>query len=185
MAPCDEIFHIRRAREDDAHGIAEVHIKTWRDAYREQLPSAFLAGLSVENRERMWTNELHVLPPETRPWVAEADQQIIGFVSSGGSRDDNPRPGEGEVYAIYVLPDCWARGIGRNLLAHAERDLVTRGYSEAILWCFAANQRAREFYERVGWRLDGGTSEHEIAGVKYEEVRYRRALDRSRVALSA
>ena len=67
MAPCEEIFHIRRSREDDARGIAEVHIKTWRDAYRGQLPSAFLAGLSVDNRERMWTNELHVLPPDTRP----------------------------------------------------------------------------------------------------------------------
>lgn len=162
-----------------------VHIKTWRDAYRDQLPAAVLAGLSIENRERMWTNELHVLPPDRRPWVAEAAQEIIGFVSSGVSRDDDARPGEGEVYAIYVLPDCWARGIGRNLLAHAERDLVTSGYSEAILWCFAANQRAREFYERVGWTLDGGSLTREMGGHELEEVRYRRALDRSRVALPA
>ena len=86
-------------------------------------------------------------------------------MSSGGSRDDKAKPGEGEVYAIYVLPDCWSRGIGRNLLAHAERDLVTGGYSEAILWCFAANQRAREFYERAGWHHDGGTTERDIGGL--------------------
>lgn len=185
MARCDEIFHIRRSREGDARGIAEVHIRTWRDAYREQLPRAFLAGLSVENRERMWADELRVVPPDRRPWVAEAGGEIIGFVSAGGSRDDAPKPGEGEVYAIYVLPDCWARGIGRNLLAHAERDLVTSGYSEAILWCFAANRRARAFYEQVGWTLDGGTLQREMAGLELEEVRYRRALDRSRLEASA
>lgn len=185
MAPCDEIFHIRRSREDDARGIAEVHIQTWRDAYREQLPRAFLAGLSVDNRERMWSNELHVMPPERRPWVAEAGGRVIGFVSAGGSRDESAQQGEGEVYAIYVLPDCWARGIGRNLLSHAEHDLLRHGYSQAILWCLAANDRARAFYEQVGWHLDGGTMQRSIGGLELEEVRYRRALDRSAAGLTA
>jgi ribosomal protein S18 acetylase RimI-like enzyme len=182
MAPCDEIFHIRRARETDAHGIAEVHIQTWRDAYRGQLPPSFLAGLSVANRERMWHDELKVLPPDRRPWVAEAAGQIIGFVTAGASRGDEPQPGEGEIYAIYVLPDCWARGIGRNLLQHAERDLVDYGYSQAILWCFAANERARTFYEQMGWHQDGGTLMRPIGGAEFEEVRYRITFGRGRVA---
>lgn len=181
MAPCDEIFHIRRSGEGDARGIAEVHVKTWRDAYRDQLPQSFLAALSVDNRERMWTNELHVMAPDRRPWVAEAAGKIIGFVSAGPSRAESPKTGEGEVYAMYVLPDCWARGIGRNLLAHAERDLIAHGYSEAILWCFAANDRARIFYELVGWHLDGGTMMRSIAGQEFEEVRYRITLDKSRL----
>jgi len=182
MAPCDEIFHIRRAREDDARGIAEVHIKTWRDAYRDQLPAAFLAGLSVDNRELMWRDELKVLAPDRRPWVAEASGQIIGFVTCGATRSEEPRSGEGEVYAIYVLPDCWARGVGRNLLAHAERDLIHHGYNEAILWCLADNARARAFYELVGWERDGATVMRSIGGQELEEVRYRIALDKSRVS---
>ena len=185
MAPCDEIFHIRRAREDDARGIAQVHIKTWRDAYRDQLPGEFLAELSVDNRERMWLDEIKVLPPERRPWVAEAAGEIIGFVTAGASRGADPQRGEGEVYAIYVLPDCWARGVGRNLLAHAERDLISHGYNEAILWCFADNARGRAFYEQMGWQLDGGTMMRPIAGLELEEVRYRITLDRSRVAALA
>ena len=185
MAPCDDIFHIRRSREDDARGIAEVHVKTWRDAYRDQLPDAYLARLSVENRERTWSNELRDLPPDRRPWVAEAGGRIIGFVSVGGSRDHSATPGEAEVYAIYVMSDCWARGVGRNLLEHAERDLRAFGYSEAILWCFAANSRARAFYEKVGWKWDGGTFIHEIGGREVGEVRYRMALDRPRVATAS
>ena len=182
MAPCDEILHIRRARDDDARAIAEVHIQTWRDAYQAQLPPSYLAALSVDNRERMWHEEIKILPAERRPWVAESSSGIIGFVSAGTSRSDEPRPGEAEVYAIYVLPDCWARGIGRNLLAHAQRDLVDHGFSQAILWCFADNERARSFYEQMGWQLDGGTTTRPIAGLELEEVRYRITLDRARVA---
>ncbi len=181
MSPCDEVFHIRRAREEDARGIAEVHVRTWRDAYRDQLPSSFLAALSVDSRESMWRGEIQVVAPERRPWVAEAGGQIIGFVSAGVSRDEDHRPAEGEVYAIYVLADCWARGVGRNLLAHAERDLLDNGYHDAILWCFIENDRARAFYEQAGWELDGGTLQRSIAGRDLEEVRYRITLDKSRV----
>jgi GNAT superfamily N-acetyltransferase len=176
------MLRIRRAREDDARGIAEVHIETWRDAYKNNLPRSFLAGLNVENRERMWHDEMKVLAPDRRPWVAEASGRIIGFVSAGGSRAEQPLPGEGEVYAIYVMPDCWARGIGRNLLAHAERDLVSFGYNQAILWCLAANERARKFYEQTGWQPDGATVTRTIGGVEVEEVRYRIRLDKARVA---
>ena len=116
----------------------------------------------------------------------ERPAEIIGFITAGASRDESPERGEGEVYAIYVLPDCWARGIGRNLLAHAERDLVGHGYSEAILWCFAANQRARAFYEQMGWRLDGGTLTRSIGGIGSRGSPLpHQALDRSRVAASA
>ena len=33
---------VRRATADDAEAIADVHIETWRVAYRGQLPDAFL-----------------------------------------------------------------------------------------------------------------------------------------------
>ncbi|TMD25492.1 MAG: GNAT family N-acetyltransferase, partial [Chloroflexi bacterium] len=43
----------------------------------------------------------------------------------------------------------------------------------AILWVFAANDRARRFYERAGWRLDGGTRTWEASGAALPVVRYR------------
>jgi len=96
-------------------------------------------------------------------------------------RGETAQPLSGEVYAIYVLPDCWGQGIGRALLAHAERDLIEHGYDEAVLWVLADNQRARAFYERAGWHADGGTKRDTFGGREVEEVRYRRALRTSRV----
>ncbi len=185
MGPCDEVVHLRRARENDAPAIARVHVGTWREAYRDLVPAAYLAALSLEQREEMWARELKVLPADRKPWVAETRQGIVGFVTGGAARDDDAPAGTGEVYAIYVLPDCWAQGVGRSLLAHAERDLHDHGYSEAVLWVLADNERARQFYELRGWRPDGATKSRDRGGEEQEEVRYRIALDRSRVSDSA
>jgi len=185
MAPCDEYVLLRRGREQDARGIAEVHVATWRAAYRDLLPLSFLNGLSVDNRERMWNEELRVVHADRAPWVAEAAGQIVGFVSAGASRNEDAKPAEAEVYAIYVLPGCWDRGVGSSLLAHAERDLVRHGYKEATLWCLTDNTRGRAFYEQAGWRLDGAKLTRTFADHNVEEVRYRLTLDKSRVAAIA
>jgi ribosomal protein S18 acetylase RimI-like enzyme len=182
MPPCDEVFHIRRARHDDAPGIGRVHVATWRDAYREMLPPAFLNALSVDQRAEWWARELKVLPAERQPWVAETPSGIVGFVSSGPARDESLEPSTGEIYAIYVLADCWDRGLGKTLLVHAERDLLEHGYTEAVLWCLADNNRARGFYEALDWQPDGATKVDNFAGHAAAEVRYRTRLDRSRVS---
>jgi len=185
MAPCDEYVLLRRGREQDARGIAEVHVATWRAAYGDLLPQSFLNALSVDNRERMWREELRVTHADRAPWVAEAAGQIVGFVSAGASRNEDAKAAEAEVYAIYVLPDCWDRGVGGSLLAHAERDLVSHGYKEATLWCLADNVRGRAFYEQSGWRLDGAKLTRTFGGHDVEEVRYRLTLDKSRLAAIA
>jgi ribosomal protein S18 acetylase RimI-like enzyme len=177
------MVHLRRAHESDALGIAEVHVRTWQQAYRDQLPAPFLKALSVEVRERYWANELRFLAPERRPWVAESeDGSLVGFACAGPTRDEAAPPLTGEVYAIYVLPDCWDRGLGRNLLKHCERDLIEHGYTSAVMWVLEDNARARAFYEAAGWQTDRGVKRDELGGRDVTEVRYRIALDRSRIA---
>ena len=51
-----------------------------------------------------------------------------------------------------------------------------RGYRDAVLWVLDDNPRARRFYEREGWALDGRTKREEFLGVAITEVRYRRVL---------
>lgn len=181
MGTCDGMVQLRRARDTDARGIAEVHVRTWQAAYRDLFPEHYLNALDVDARERHWASELRILPADRRPWVAQADTEIVGFAAAGPARDDAASSSTGEVYAIYVLPDCWDRGLGRNLLTHAERDLVANGYSDAVLWVAADNERARDFYQRAGWHADGGERTEHIGGQEVAEVRHRRALERSRV----
>jgi RimJ/RimL family protein N-acetyltransferase len=54
-------------------------------------------------------------------------------------------------------------------------DLAARGYLEASVWSFAANERANAFYEAHGFARDG-TERTEDSWAHIPEVRYRRAL---------
>jgi ribosomal protein S18 acetylase RimI-like enzyme len=172
MAGCDGIVALRQAKESDARGIAEVHVSTWRSAYRGLVPQPVLDSLSVDNRERFWRQALAVTSANRTVWVALSDGEIVGFVSSGPSGDLDATSHTGEIYAIYVGAECWDRGVGRNLLAHAERDLKSHGYSQAGLWVLSTNERARQFYEAAGWRADGTEKTDIFGGAELHESRY-------------
>jgi GNAT superfamily N-acetyltransferase len=89
----------------------------------------------------------------------------------------------GELYAIYVDPSWWGRGVGRALIGEARRLLVERGHAEAVLWVLAGNSRAEGFYLSDGWRPDG-TARREVLRAAWlpddpvvvDELRYRRTL---------
>jgi len=85
--------------------------------------------------------------------VAEADGMVCGFVAVGPSRDTDA-VGEGELYALYVDPDRWGAGFGRELIAVGEEAMRDLGFRDAGLWVLEANRRARRFYELAGWTLD-------------------------------
>lgn len=110
-------------------------------------------------------------------FVAERGVDVIGFASVGPSRDPDADEDVGEVYAVYVLPAEWSRGVGRRLLHGAEEAMRSAGFREATLWVLDDNPRARRAYEAAGWALDGAEKEDVVLGsVSITEVRYRTAL---------
>lgn len=111
-----------------------------------------------------------------KPWVALMDDQVVGFATAGLSRDDDAEPEVGEVYHVYAAPERWGRGIGRNLLAHAVRDLRRHGFTRATFWVLEPNDGARRWAERQGWGLDGASREEDWAGVRVPLVRYSHQL---------
>ena len=157
---------IRRATVADARGIAEVHTRTWQAAYRHAFPDELLDGLDVDEREEGWRQ--HVVDPEAAVFVADEDG-VVGFLAVGPSRDPDC---DGELYGIYVAPEVWGKGAGPALM-EAGLDHLRSKFSEAILWVLEDNPRARRFYEKHGWALDGTTKRGEHLGVETAEVRYR------------
>jgi RimJ/RimL family protein N-acetyltransferase len=63
--------------------------------------------------------------------------------------------GEGWLQRLYVREAAWGSGLARELHAAALAALGEQGATTASLWCLAENPRARRFYERQGWRLNG------------------------------
>jgi L-amino acid N-acyltransferase YncA len=167
---------IRRAMAADAPHIAAISVRGWQWAYRGLLPDAVLDDLSVEQRTDGWRRILATPSALARTWLVEQAGRVLGFASTGPSRDEDAAPDVGEVYAIYVEPAAAGTGLGRALFGHAAAELARLGYHTATLWVLAGNQRARRFYEAAGWRADGATRVEPREGYDLHEVRYRGAL---------
>jgi ribosomal protein S18 acetylase RimI-like enzyme len=84
-----------------------------------------------------------------------------------------PRPGCGEVYALYVHPAVRRTGVGGALLRHGVAELTAAGRTPVVLWVLTDNAPARRFYQRAGFGPDGAEHLFEVAGVLLPELRYR------------
>jgi GNAT superfamily N-acetyltransferase len=163
---------VRRARPDDAAAIAEVHTRSWQGAYGNVFGAERLATISQSDRQAWWERCIRERL-ETVLVAEDDDGRIVAFAAVGANRED---PAQGELYALYALPESWGTGAGHSLIGEAVVALCDAGYAEAVLWVLEANVRARGFYEREGWALDGGAKSEEWLGLMIDEVRYRRSL---------
>jgi GNAT superfamily N-acetyltransferase len=167
--------NVRPATAEDADAIGRVQVETWGAAYRGLMPDEAIAGFDLEGRQRMWREGLAREPrPGSATFVAELDGEVVGFASVGRSREEDA-DNEGELYAIYLLPSCWDRGIGRALLERAEESMRTFGFERAILWVMEGNERGERFYRAGGWECDGRKLDT-FQGAEIAELRYRKAL---------
>ena len=164
-------MHIRPVTEDDALAIETIRVRGWRTAYRHVFPAADLDALPIAPER--WRARIAVPPPGWATIVCEDDGDVVGFASTGPSRDEDEL---GELYAIYVDPEAWSTGAGRALIESAEERLA-REWPAALLWVLEDNPRGRNFYERAGWAPDGVRKAEERFGVRAAEIRYRKDFD--------
>ena len=165
---------VRDAIPQDAAEVAGVHVRSWQAAYRGLFPDDYLDGLRAEDRMAHYTFG-DSRPGHPATIVAVAGNTICGFATTGPSQDEDAADA-GELYAIYLDPHVWGRGIGRALMAEARARLSRRGFAAAILWVLVGNEPAQRFYRADGWQPDGHRRQEDVWGVSADEVRYRRCL---------
>lgn len=107
--------------------------------------------------------------------LALNDAQVIGFVRSGVMEASNQI---GSIYLLYVRPEAWRYGVGTALMRAAMDDIRDLGMREVVLWVLRTNQRARAFYENLGWKPDGQTTTADYGGIALEALCYRRTVER-------
>ncbi len=170
MVQTDNDVVIRSATPDDAAAIARVHVTSWKGAYAGVLPQEYLDSLGPESRLEEWTKILSEGRGTTI--VAEADGRTLGFASWGPSRDEDAEDGDLELYAIYLDPEAWGRGVARDLMRSVLADV--QAGTPMSLWVPATSDRARHFYRRHGFHPDGIERIDEVGGTPVTQVRYRR-----------
>lgn len=164
-------FEIRPPKLEEAQVLAEIHVRSWQQTYQGQVPDSYLENLDsdVERRKQVW---LHLMTKQQDAglFVAEVDSKPVGFAMAGPGGESST---EGELFSIYLLSECWEKGIGYALHEHAISHLRHLGFKEAVLWVLDTNDRTRRWYERQGWKPDGTEKKEHREGFTLNELRYR------------
>jgi ribosomal protein S18 acetylase RimI-like enzyme len=168
-------IRIRDAVEADVEGIARAHVQGWRESYKSFLTPEALAGLTVEERMKMWQRALAEPEPRARLLVAETDDgEIVGFIRGGPIRGKGADllGTEAEIFAMYLLDKVKRQGIGRTLIAGVFDHLAAHGICSVGLWVLKENLGARRFYEALGGQ-PGPEQSFDVRGQMLTEVAYR------------
>lgn len=163
-------MNIRTAKLEDARAIAEVHVKSWQEAYQGILDQRFLDNLKIENREQLWLENLSS-KSETEPVFVAVTQEggIIGFASFGPERTKK-FCADGELYAIYLLGEYQGKQAGTKLFLTGVKELFKAGFSSVLVWVLA-NNKNRQFYEKLQ-PVKAAEEYINIAGTHYVEIAY-------------
>ena len=84
--------------------------------------------------------------------MLEFGDSVVGYVSYGRNRVPALGYG-GEIFELYLAPECQGCGFGRRMFEAARKDLAGHGFSNLVVWALADNDRAVGFYRRLGGRV--------------------------------
>lgn len=119
------------------------------DAIRDLVRTAYAKWIPIIGRE-------------PRPMQADYDKAVhehrFDLIEDGGKIialiETEPRDGHFWIENIAVLPEAQGRGLGRELLRHAEALAVAAGLSELRLLTNGKMQSNRDLYVRAGYAED-------------------------------
>lgn len=140
---------IRRAQPGDAPDIARIHVHAWVETYTPLLPRGTLDGITVAQRETLWSRLLGESRSDWATFAALLDGAIVGFATCGRARSEALGT-DGEFHAINILRHAQRQGLGLRLMQHMAAFLIQTGCGSAGLWVIRENTGARAFYERLG-----------------------------------
>jgi N-acetylglutamate synthase-like GNAT family acetyltransferase len=128
---------MRAARDEDRHKLGALKLR-----------SSLAWGDHIEELQAL--PEAREVPAEHLQYVivAELHGEIAGFTTVLPGKD----PLQAELEDLFVAPELWRRGIGRELLAEAERRATVLGVQSLYV---ITGERARPFYEASGFRFAG------------------------------
>lgn len=156
-------YQLRSARVSDSTALGHIHVQIWREAYAGLLPQDFLDGLDPRDSAARWRERVEGSVAGVTRLLATSGTDIVGFVVAGPPRDELPRATL-ELAAINVVAAHRGTGVADQLLTAAIGD------SPAYLWVLEGNDRARAFYRRHGFALDGGEKPHPPTGATEQRM---------------
>jgi GNAT superfamily N-acetyltransferase len=141
-AAVDLTLRIRAADLADDELLMEMQRAASVIAFRHIFPPALYPFPSGAIRAT-WQQQL--ADPDVRILIAERRGRPVGAAAY------TPR----RFLQLWVVPAEWGRGVAARLYEEVHQGLRGSDSSVCELWVLEDNPRARRFYERRGWKIDG------------------------------
>jgi ribosomal protein S18 acetylase RimI-like enzyme len=131
---------IRHAKLNDASGLAVLMCELGYDTKRAEM----------ETRLKV------ILPnPAYKTFVAVIDGYVCGMIGTITCASYEHNDPSGRILALVTLSAARRRGIGRALIATAEKDFAQRGVTRVALNTQLTREDAHQFYESLGYQRNG------------------------------
>lgn len=138
---------IRQATNEDAFGIAQVHIASWKSTYKGLILDSILDNLMLEKRVELWIK--NISDENKIVFVLENDNGIIGFMDGQRVEDALYENYDADLTSLYLYEEQKGNGYGRKMLEELFKQFKMQGMNSCIVKVLA-NNPSKYFYERLG-----------------------------------
>jgi ribosomal protein S18 acetylase RimI-like enzyme len=112
-------------------------------------------GYETTKSEMQMRMERIVIDERCRTFVAVRDGEVCGMIGTVTYPSYEHNDPSGRILALAVLSTMRRRGIGRALIATAEKDFAQRGIRRIALNTRLTRKNAHKFYESLGYDRNG------------------------------
>ncbi|MBR0711926.1 GNAT family N-acetyltransferase [Bradyrhizobium liaoningense] len=126
---------IRRAHASDISRVAALYHAVWHETQAPFMPHAEIIRRSMEFFMERMTALLH------STLVTELNEEVVALSAWRGQL----------LGQLFVAMPHRGTRVASSLLTASEIEMAKGGIAEAELHCVVGNERARRFYERMGW----------------------------------
>ena len=133
-------FTIRVAEMNDAAALAQLMCELGYETTKAEMQ---------KRMERIAADERY------RTFVAVLDGKVCGMIGTVASLSYEHNDSSGRILALAILSTMRRRGIGRALIATAEKDFAQRGIRRVALNTRLTREDAHKFYESLGYERNG------------------------------
>ena len=133
---------------------------TIRDAESNDAPelAVLMRELGYETKRTEMETRLSLIlsNPAYKTFVAVMDGCVCGMIGTFAYPSHEHDDPSGRILALVTLSAARRRGIGRALIATAEKDFVRKGVTRVALDARVTREDAHKFYESLGYEQTGG-----------------------------
>ena len=165
------MFFIRKAQSEDFADIANIHFKSWHDAYLGLLPELYINNKNNLNEKiKMWQELIN--HPDVIIWIAyDANHKSVGFI--GYFTKNNSY----EITTLYVLSEYHGRGIGSTLMKTSLQAILGFNINANFcLWVLGDNAPAIHFYKKFYFICNGEKREEYYKDTQIVDIKMIRKI---------